>query len=73
MSIGKAEARPVKLGPRLGTRWLILEGVAVGDRVVVEGTVKARPGTPRNPTDVTEAELAQAAADAVPGASPAKR
>jgi membrane fusion protein (multidrug efflux system) len=70
---GKAEARPVKLGPRLGTQWLILEGVAAGDRIVVEGTVKARPGTPLKPTVVTEAELAHAAADAVPGASPAKR
>ena len=69
----KAEARPVKLGPRLGTRWLIVEGVAAGDRVVVEGMLKARPGTPLKPTVVTEAELAQAAADAVPGASPAKR
>jgi membrane fusion protein, multidrug efflux system len=69
----KAEARPVTLGPRLGTQWLILEGVAAGDRIVVEGTVKARPGTPLKPTVVTEAELAQAAGDAVPAAAPARR
>ncbi|HEX9772871.1 MAG TPA: efflux RND transporter periplasmic adaptor subunit [Steroidobacteraceae bacterium] len=64
----KAEARPVKLGPRLGTRWVIVEGVAAGDRIVVEGTMKARPGTPLKPTVVTDAELQGTAGPASPAA-----
>jgi membrane fusion protein (multidrug efflux system) len=43
---GKAEIRPVTPGPRLGNRWVIEDGLVAGDQVVVEGTLKARPGTP---------------------------
>jgi membrane fusion protein, multidrug efflux system len=53
----KAEARPVKLGPRLGTSWVIEEGVKPGDKLVVEGLQKALPGTPLNPVVVSDAEL----------------
>jgi membrane fusion protein (multidrug efflux system) len=42
----KAEMRPVALGQRFGNRQVILSGIAAGDRVVVEGIQKARPGTP---------------------------
>jgi membrane fusion protein (multidrug efflux system) len=54
---GKAEARPVQLGPRLGTYWIIEGGVKNGDKLVVEGLQKAIPGTPLNPIVITEAEL----------------
>ena len=42
----KAEMRPVTLGPRFGNRQVIVDGLKAGDRVVVEGIQKARPGTP---------------------------
>jgi len=42
----KAELRPVTLGPRFGNRQVIQSGLQAGDRVVVEGIQKARPGTP---------------------------
>lgn len=42
----KAEMRPVTLGPRFGNRQVIQTGLQAGDRVVVEGIQKARPGTP---------------------------
>jgi membrane fusion protein (multidrug efflux system) len=42
----KAELRPVELGPHWGNRQVIASGLAPGDRVVVEGLQKARPGTP---------------------------
>ena len=42
----KAEMRPVTLGQRFGNRQVILAGLEAGDRVVVEGIQKARPGTP---------------------------
>jgi membrane fusion protein (multidrug efflux system) len=63
----KAEARPVKLGPRLGTYWVIEEGVKPGDRLVVEGVQKAAPGTPLNPVVVTDAELQAGPASATSG------
>ncbi len=53
----KAEMRAVQLGPRLGNQWVITEGVKAGDRVVVEGIMKARPGAPLKVTPVTAAEL----------------
>jgi len=42
---GKVEQRPVKTGERIGDQWLISEGLKPGERVVVEGVQKARPGT----------------------------
>jgi membrane fusion protein (multidrug efflux system) len=42
----KAELRPVTLGPRFGNRQVIASGLEPGDRVVVEGLQKARPGSP---------------------------
>lgn len=41
---GKAELRPVELGPRFGNRQVIKSGISPGDRVVVEGLQKTRPG-----------------------------
>lgn len=41
-----AELRPVVLGPRFGNRQVITSGLAAGDRVVVEGLQKIRPGSP---------------------------
>jgi membrane fusion protein (multidrug efflux system) len=64
-----AEARPVTLGPRVGNKWVVDEGLAVGDRIVVEGLQKARPGTPLKPTVITAAELEQPAAATAPPAT----
>jgi membrane fusion protein (multidrug efflux system) len=41
---GKAEVRPVTAGRVVGARWVIDEGLAAGDRVIVEGFQKVRPG-----------------------------
>jgi membrane fusion protein (multidrug efflux system) len=41
----KAELRPVTLGQRFGNRQVIQSGLKAGDRVVVEGLQKARPGS----------------------------
>lgn len=53
----KAEMRPVQPGPRLGNQWVISEGLKAGDRVVVEGVQKARPGSPLKVTAITAEEL----------------
>ncbi len=33
-------------GSRVGDRWVIEQGLKPGDRVIVEGVMKARPGSP---------------------------
>ena len=43
---GKAEIRPVKVGPRAGTDWVITSGLKAGEKVIVEGIQKVRAGTP---------------------------
>ena len=42
----KAIVRPVKTGEKVGTMWVIDEGLTPGDRVVVEGVGKVKDGTP---------------------------
>ena len=38
------EIRPVKVGERVGSQWIIETGLKPGDRVIAEGTQKVRPG-----------------------------
>ena len=42
----KTETRSVKMGTKVGTMWVVEEGLAANDRVVVEGFLKTPPGTP---------------------------
>ncbi len=41
----KAAYRPLTLDRAIGNRWLVAEGLAAGDRVIVEGLTMLRPGT----------------------------
>jgi len=41
---GKAEIRPIKVGPRAGSDWVITSGLQPGEKVVVEGLQKIRSG-----------------------------
>jgi RND family efflux transporter MFP subunit len=43
------DMRTVKVGERVGPLWIIEEGVHPGERVVVEGLQKVRPGMPVYP------------------------
>ena len=48
MTVGaeeKVEPRPVKVVRTVGDNWLVGEGLKPGDRVIVEGLQKGRPGT----------------------------
>ncbi|EXI81180.1 MAG: Acriflavine resistance protein A precursor [Candidatus Accumulibacter sp. BA-94] len=40
----KVDIRPVVVGDRVGSDWLIADGLKPGERVVAEGTQKVRPG-----------------------------
>ena len=41
----KVEQRVIKVSRTVGDNWLVSEGLKTGDRVIVEGIQKARPGT----------------------------
>ena len=45
----KVSIRTVKVGDRVGNRWVIAEGLKRGESVVAEGIQKVRPGMPVNP------------------------
>ncbi len=45
------EARPVTVSRAVGNQWLVESGLAVGDRVIVEGLQKVQPGAPVQPTE----------------------
>jgi membrane fusion protein, multidrug efflux system len=49
-SENKITIRTVKVGERVGTMWVIEEGLHPGERVVVEGVQKVRPGMAVHPT-----------------------
>ena len=41
-----AERRPIKTGKASGENWIVLEGLEVGEKVIVEGIQRVRPGNP---------------------------
>jgi membrane fusion protein (multidrug efflux system) len=55
----KVQIRPVKVGERIGTDWIIAEGLKPGERVVAEGVQKVRGGMAVNPKPVTATAAAQ--------------
>lgn len=45
----KVEQRMLELDRPIGDRWLVTSGLAAGDRLIVEGLQKVRPGDPVRP------------------------
>ena len=43
---GKVAAVPVKAPQAIGDRWVVTEGLKGGEKVIVEGLQKVRPGAP---------------------------
>jgi len=60
-----AELRAVSAGHVLGDRWIIRDGLKAGEKVIVEGFQKVRPGAPVEPADWKSAD-AKPAAEAKP-------
>ena len=54
------EQRLLKTAGTVGDRWLVREGVKPGDRVIVEGGQKVRPGARVRPVEWRAARVAQA-------------
>lgn len=63
---GKVALRPVSVSRTIGDKWLVEDGLAAGDRVIVAGLQKIKPGIP-----VTATEEAAPAAQAASGAAAA--
>jgi membrane fusion protein (multidrug efflux system) len=64
---GKVVPRPVKLGGMSGTTWTVTSGLAGGEQVIVEGHMKARPGSTVKPVPWTPGGAAPAGAPAAQG------
>lgn len=45
----RAAIRPVELGARVGSLWIVERGLSAGDSIVAEGVQKVRDGAPVNP------------------------
>ncbi len=58
---GMVEPRPVQVGDWSGQDWVITGGLNPGDKVIVDGVVKARPGSPVNITQSPAASPANPA------------
>jgi RND family efflux transporter MFP subunit len=54
-SDNKVSIRPVNVGERVGTMWIINEGLKSGERVVVEGVQKVKDGAPVSPKMINTA------------------
>jgi membrane fusion protein, multidrug efflux system len=68
---GKAELRPVVVGDWYGDSWFIAQGLAAGDRVVVDGALRLAPDAPVKVTAYTPKPGSPEAAPATrtPGAT----
>ncbi len=53
-------SRDVETGPWSGEAWIIRDGLAAGDRVIVDGVQKAAPGRPVHPVPLRDTTTAAA-------------
>src|SRR6204780_1259745 len=67
---GKVEARQVKVSRTIGDQWLVENGLAAGDRVIVAGLQKAQPGITVKAVEVAPDAATQADTAATTGAAP---
>jgi len=51
----KVSIRTIQVGDRVGNQWIVSDGLKSGERVVVEGVQKVRPGMQVNPKPFAEA------------------
>ena len=72
MTVGaeeKVEPRPIKVVRTVGDSWLVSGGLKTGDRVILEGLQKARPGTAVKAVPFGSAAVAPVPAGAPPSAA----
>jgi membrane fusion protein (multidrug efflux system) len=64
---GKAEVRTVRVSWAIDDKWLVEDGLAAGDKVIVEGLQKIQPGAP---VDAAEAGAAPPGVQPPPTSAP---
>ncbi|WP_114945578.1 efflux RND transporter periplasmic adaptor subunit [Microvirga calopogonii] len=47
-----AQARPIRLGPEVATGWVVQNGLNGGERVIVDGVIRVKPGQPVQPVEM---------------------
>ena len=55
---GKAQERVIEVDRSVGSAWMVDRGLAAGDRVIVDGVQRVRPGAPVTPVPFEEAAAA---------------
>lgn len=65
----KVEKRPIGIGQAVGNQWLVTQGLRPGERVMVDGFQKARPGQAVKPLEI-RARGKEAVAAAAAGTRP---
>lgn len=53
----KVMVQPLKIADSIGDEWLVTEGLKQGDRVIIEGYQKTKPGDVVKPTEANDAEV----------------
>ncbi|MBE0615287.1 MAG: efflux RND transporter periplasmic adaptor subunit [Burkholderiales bacterium] len=71
---GKAALRPVQMGDWIGSDWMVLDGLAKGDSVIVDNLLKLRPGSQVSAVETGKAKPSETGAGerAAPGAATGK-
>ena len=69
---GKVASRPVKVGSAKGTQWVVLSGLTAGEKVMVDGFQKLKPGATVKPVPWREPGAATAAGAASPASAASK-
>ncbi|HKH72983.1 MAG TPA: efflux RND transporter periplasmic adaptor subunit [Vicinamibacterales bacterium] len=64
----KLAVKTVTVGPRVGSLWVVEKGLEPGDRVVVEGAQRLKPGTVVTTKDAPPAEAGSGSAEPLPAA-----
>jgi membrane fusion protein (multidrug efflux system) len=62
----KLAVKTVNVGPRVGSLWVVEKGLEPGDRVVVEGAQRLKPGTVVTTKDAPSAEAGSGTAEPLP-------
>lgn len=69
---GKVMPRSIKIGSAKGTQWVVLDGLKAGDKVMVDGFQKLRPGATVKPVPWQPIGSAAAASSSAPAGGAAK-
>ena len=64
----KVDIRPVLVGERIGSEWIVSKGLQPGEQVIAEGTQKVRPGATVNPQPFVAGAPAEKPAAPAPAA-----